>query len=385
MTTNAKKQIRVAVVSDIHLGHNRNPTSRIIENLNTCINNIKFLKTIDILFIAGDLFDKILPFPSNDARQADMWMMSLLSNCATLNVKLRVLEGTPSHDREQSARFLDNNEKLKNNNVKFADLKYVNDLEIEYMQDYDIHILYLPDEYGLNTQYAYSAAVLKLQELNIDKVDIAIMHGMFDYQLDASIPGPPRHNSTAWIEIVKSAIFIGHVHTFSTFNKIVAQGSFDRLAHAEEEPKGFVRAIIYENGEYTCEFIENKKALKFITLDITEPDLVDCITYIDGVVKELESFSYIRVRSSADHPIQANFNVIKNRHPFINWSIDTSDKKSTKISDVLAEKPPEYTPVKIDSLTIESIIKYRLEMKSINPEVITSAIAALNQIKANIK
>ena len=78
----------------------------------------------------------------------------------------------------------------------------------------------------------------------LTKVDYAVMHGQFDYQLPKHITGMPRHDSQKYLDIVKHYIFIGHIHTHSVYDRIIAQGSFDRLTHGQEEPKGYVVSIV---------------------------------------------------------------------------------------------------------------------------------------------
>lgn len=379
-----RQKIRMACVSDVHLGHPKNPTERIIANLNRHISNDSFLKTIDLLIIAGDLFDRLLAFASDEARAADMWISNLLRRCARNNVRLRVLRGTPSHDRNQSSRFVDNNDKLVKAKVKNADLRYVDVLEIEHFDDWDIDVLYLPDEWGATPEDALDQAQKLIESHGLERVDFAVMHGMFDYQLDVDIPSIPRHSSAAWLDLVKYLIFIGHVHVFSTFERIIAQGSFDRLAHNEEGPKGFVVAEVDPNGDYTSRFIENVGAMKFVTIDVDNPDLPECLLHIEARIANLPDFSYVRVRSAKEHPIQSNLALLKSKWVMLNWTLHVNVVKTEKISEVLAAPTPTYTPIKVDRHTLLPVMTERLARKNYPRPHIDECVDILSELRSVI-
>ena len=91
--------LRVGVASDIHLGHARNKAEFIIANLNHCFSNDAYFSTVDLVVLAGDVFDNGMPLSSEDVSHIDMWVAKLLRLCHKHKVMLRVLEGTPSHDR----------------------------------------------------------------------------------------------------------------------------------------------------------------------------------------------------------------------------------------------------------------------------------------------
>ena len=53
-------QLRVVVLSDIHLGHPNTPTVEIIKNLNLAFPDNVEANSIDLIFIAGDVFDRLM-------------------------------------------------------------------------------------------------------------------------------------------------------------------------------------------------------------------------------------------------------------------------------------------------------------------------------------
>lgn len=69
------------------------------------------------------------------------WLFQLVKFCSVNNIKLRLLEGTPSHDNRQGKIMP---KLLKDWNLNI-DFKYIQDIEIEYDLVNNIHILYVPD------------------------------------------------------------------------------------------------------------------------------------------------------------------------------------------------------------------------------------------------
>ena len=105
-----------------------------------------------------------------------------------------------------------------------------------------------------------------MKDLNIEQVDLAMMHGNFKYQLP--MPSIHMHTEEDYLSIVRYYICINHIHTASVYGRILAPGSFDRMAHGEEEDKGY-RIYSTENNKDT-EFVVLNSNEKFITLNEEE-------------------------------------------------------------------------------------------------------------------
>jgi UDP-2,3-diacylglucosamine pyrophosphatase LpxH len=120
------------VFSDLHLGHDRNPTLSIIENFRAFLkDHDKVLRDLDIIFIAGDIFDKLIKKNTSESMLIDNWFIELVLYCELRNIKIRILEGTQSHDYKQSANIANIIQQLKSN----VDFKYISTLHIEQMED----------------------------------------------------------------------------------------------------------------------------------------------------------------------------------------------------------------------------------------------------------
>lgn len=345
-----KKDIDYLVLSDIHLGHRKNSAAEIITNLKYVIGEHVKTNRLDLIFLAGDVFDSLLTLSTDDVTDIILWVDWLFNLCAKHDIKLRVLEGTPSHDWWQSKLFV-NVDKITKLNLDF---KYVKSLSIETIDDLGLSVLYVPDEWSPDTDDTYKQVLELLASNNLRQVDIAIMHGQFGYQLPAHIQKVPRHNEDNYMAIVRYYISIGHVHIYSVFKRIIAQGSFDRLSHNEEHDKGCVHLSIRVNGDMSYFFIPNFNAKTFKTISLHTIDLDASMKRIEKIVSKLRDGSYLRVRAKSDHPVMIGLDDIRKRYPNINFTkqviddvAETNDVAESFIDD------NGYTPITITRSNIE--------------------------------
>lgn len=349
--------LRIACISDIHLGNSKNRTSRIIANLRECFNNNPESTELDILFLAGDVFDQLLDLNSPDLNDIDFWISDLLHFCNKHDIVLRILEGTPSHDWNQSERFMTIAEIL---NLKNLDIQYITNVHVEYMKKFNINILYVPDEIQPTTEKTLALVKSSMDAKGISKVDFAVMHGQFEHQLPQHIKNIPRHNAQEYLNLVKHLIFIGHIHTHSILDRIVAQGSFDRLKHNEEEPKGFVKAFI-DNDKYEIFFIENKNARIYRTLVCDNVDLQKSLDFIREKTTVLPSDSCVRIRAESKHPIFTNMDALVRMYPSITWSKKIIDEEEKTSEEKYEKEEAEFNPITISKDNLLDLMKSRLE------------------------
>lgn len=358
--------INIACVSDIHLGHKRNTTAEIISNLMLAFRDDASFAFLDILFLAGDVFDGLLSLPNEDVPEIDIWIGQLLNLCKKHNVKLRVLEGTPSHDWCQSQRFITINEIAAIN----ADVKYVKELSIEYIDDLGLNVLYIPDEWESTTEKTFEQVQAALAAKGLTQVDLAIMHGQFEYQLPEHVKAQ-KHNSNDYLSIVSRLIFIGHVHVHTRHQRIVAQGSFDRLSHGEEGPKGHVRARLKDNGECDVVFVENTGAKQFITVSCLGLELEATIKKVSKVAATLKPGTYIRVEADHTNHIFQNMEVLVTSFPLLVWSKKPIEPETqeTAIEDIGSI----YVPITLTKDNLSGLLMERLLAKELAPAILSSA------------
>lgn len=369
------KNFEFAVISDIHLGSKRNTSEEIIANLDREFKDDSEFAKLDLIVLAGDVFDSLLN--SVDVLVIDVWIARFLSLCKKHDVSVRVLKGTPSHDWEQSCRFVYINEKVSNIG---ADLIYINDLSIWYEEKFDMNFLFVPDEWSATTEQTLSQVRDLLKNKGLEKVDYAWMHGNFDYQIPEHIK-IQKHDSKAYLEIVKHLIFIGHIHTYSNYDRIYAQGSFDRMGHGEEEPKGYLRVTRYPDGHHEVRFIENKGAKKFVTLNYTGLDVETIISKAKEDTADLPQGSYVRIQAEYQNPIFTNMDVLVRAVPHCSWSKlpkDNDDKESLEVTS--SDDDDTYIPIEIHRGNIRELLIDRLKTLPVESIVHDRAIEYLDEI-----
>lgn len=367
-----KNKIKYLVLSDIHLGHNINKTEYIIANLQSYFNtNYKEFSKLDMICLAGDVFDKLLVSSGIDFLLATEWLTELIIFCKQHNIVLRILEGTPSHDRAQSKVITSIINKL---GIEL-DYKYIDTLYIEHHDILGIDILYIPDEYKHKAEDTYKEVKELLLERKIKQVDIAFIHGQFHYQLPM-VKLDSSHNMEDYLNIVKYYISVGHIHTPSVYERIIAQGSFDRLAHNEEEEKGGVVITISNNGEMSFKFVYNKNAMVFKTYHFENETLEEITSILDKDIKGMKDKSNIRIISNSEDFISKTIQEIRNRYPTVNIKIEKAkqkeDNKFNIIEDDIKLETFHITKDNILELITNELPKFNLnekELMELNKEV----------------
>lgn len=313
--------MKYIVTSDIHLGHKKTPTQHIIQSFKTHILN-DHNRDIDVLFIAGDLFDHLLYLNTKEAQQCVAFFHYLLDYCCMHEITLIILEGTPFHDWYQSNMV----PKINEVRERKATVFYHRTLDIQYLPQFQKHILYIPDEWCKSQEDLEQQINAKLQEHGITKVDIAILHGQFRYQLQGRPSSVFCYDEAYFLSLVRERIHIGHYHTYSEFDRIIANGSLERLAHGEEQPKGYLKVC----GP-TASFIENPDAMSYVTIHITPKHT---ITQLDRQVKSLRKNSHVRLHVAQDHPFNVIFAELKVR--YVDYHLTKKLHKDASESDCVA-------------------------------------------------
>jgi len=262
--------VRYLLLSDVHMGNPRiNPK---------CL-HAKFrkhlyprLKDIDILVIAGDFWDTLLHMSSESSLEAVIIIQELAEMAYAQDFMIRVVRGTYVHDRNQNQFF----QTTEDGRIKVFDT-----IDIEYIERYQQHILYMPDDLPGDHM---ELALQKMKDLQLERVDVIVHHGYFDHLLPPGIPMLPQHTLTEKAvnkQFHPTVVMNGHVHKPGIYKNIISCGSFERFAHGEEEAKGFFLVTIdTKTRETKFEFIENTDATLCLTADLRDYDSVE-----DALVK----------------------------------------------------------------------------------------------------
>lgn len=335
-------EIRVAVISDVHLYHSRVKTVKIIGEIDREFPDER-LETLTHIVISGDLFERRLPFDSDDGFKITRWMGRFARKLKKYGVTLLILEGTPSHDHRQSQWFVLLNELAHIG----ADIRYYDSLTIDTLYEGGPTVLYVPDELNHDANKTWKQVNELMRLKGLTKVDFAVMHGMFTFQ--EPIRTVVSHTEERYEDIVNHRILIGHHHTPVACGKIRVPGSFERLRHNEEEDKGHFQFSLLD-GEIVDEtFIINDAATLFTTLDVVGRTFVEVL----DTLKSCDLFpagSFVRLKLSRRDAAYVSFRQLKDDFPHLNLThktVDTDDHVSE--GDDLIERPT-VTAIRPDTL-----------------------------------
>lgn len=345
-------------LGDVHLGHRLTPASHIIKNLQRLITD-DLLKTLDMVIITGDLFDRQLNNGDDDVNAINRWITILLYKCAAYDVHLYIVEGTPSHDRKQSQFFI---EQKVNANIP-VELHYAKELEILYNERFDAHFLFVPDKWHPSTSVTLGQVKAKMKEMGITQVDFAVMHGAFSYQLP-SIVEEPTHDEQEYLALVKHQILIGHVHNMTVNERIYAAGSFDRICHADEIPKGMFHFEVRKDDTFTATFIENRGAKKYVTWEVHGLDTKELNFQIKERIKDLPRGSSIRLRCDPGDVANGDIDSYRREYQAFDWQITVEKataKKNTVMESMRNFDMSEFVPITKDNIL--ELLLYELEIQ----------------------
>jgi len=319
-------QFNVLVLSDIHLGHPTNAAVDIIANLDKfMIGYNKYIKHVNMIILAGDVYDRLLTNGGSTNKAIIRWLD--WKQCSTLDVVLKDL------------------------NIDI-DFKYIDSVYIEHLVDEDIDILYVPDEVNHKASTTLKEVKNLMNEKNLDTVHLAVMHGQFPFQLP-NIKLESSHDENAYSELVSGYIVIGHIHKHNYSGKIIAQGSFDRLVHGEEEDKGGVIITLNKYGDSSWIFLKNKYAKIYNTYDYTNENAEVVKERLDEDLKGLRPGSMVRLLVAKNSGLIKHKKEISELYPNLTIKIETKNEND-KYTDIA--KPIKFEMLDSFSITKDNIV-----------------------------
>lgn len=361
--------VRIAWVSDVHLGHHRVPAKKILAYLRSLFTRETIGKYRAIVF-SGDLLDRRLAHDSDDVVDIAFFLTDLSELAYEFKVSLVFLKGTPSHDQNQVRWTVVYNKIM---GMK-ADVRYYDQITVDDLYPGGPKALFIPDEMNHNAADTFLEAKEVMGLAGVDKVEIAVMHGMFHYQ--EPIRTVVSHDEEKYNTIVKHLIVIGHHHTHSKSGIVRVPGSVERLRHNEEEDKGHFETVYSPTmGVLEETFIVNEKAEIFKTIDMEGWGLDLVKSHLDGL-NHLPDGSRIRLMVSRHDEAYSSISGIKNRYP--QFRIDTKvaelAKTSKSTEDLISR--PVMTTIRPD--TIKGMVLPRI--KNVSSETMKIIETILDEI-----
>ena len=370
------KRRDVLSLSDIHLGNRNTPAEFIIENLETFFGNFNLVNNFDdlkVIFIAGDLWDDALQFASEVLPGFFRFWYKFTHWCERKGISVIVLEGTPKHDRLQGETIAAYTTII----CPGLNFRYVKQLSIEYLPELETHVLFVPDECRPTAERCYQDILELMQEKQISKVGIAVMHGMFKFQLGTIPMNAKVHDEDLYLNLVEHFIVIGHIHVRSQYERIFAQGSFDRIAHGEPNAKG---GWYFKEGkphDWQPFFLENKNAKQYVSVEV-KGSLSDALKKVSKEIDHLPHGSYVRIIAPPGHDILQAFDELRLAYPYFQFSKKVL-KEEQKKEETVIEEPPQTVSLNRQTLT-EAVFNVVTSNNELSPEQSKKLFELLEEI-----
>jgi hypothetical protein len=258
-----KHFVRHINISDIHISIYKEPIDYVEELMDIIYYIDKIKDNLDILTIAGDLFDRVYP-ANHKAIQIAVEFIKILYNRAKIyDFKIFIVKGTQSHDSTQLDIFAP----LEDNTNLFI-IKDVTFYEYE-----GLLFRFIPEYYCNDYEELKEKALTTM-------ADVTIYHGSIESAMPYAKAYKAETHKSAQILKDKDIIettglytVCGHIHNrIVVADNIWYTGSYSSKSFTDAgQKKGFDDITIdLENGTYDCKFIENKKCRKYTIIDGTE-------------------------------------------------------------------------------------------------------------------
>lgn len=350
---------RVLFFSDVHLLHKGTPTSVIIFNLMLLIEYV--VKTeLDAIYILGDLFDERDTLENADLISAIGFLNDLLELCKKKNIALRVLEGTPKHDRKQSKVVVELNKKFN------IDLKYFDDITVFKDEKINKVVGLVPDEYRDDASETTRLFKNLMKSSGYNKLDIAGMHGLFKFQIP-HVESKANFDERVWERMVKLGICIGHDHKVKQRGIIRILGSTDCLNHGEVGKKGVTVVDFYDDYAEGW-FVLNPHPCMYLTVEGDNKTDEEIIRGVEVAAKKIKDAPHskhgrLRVTYPHDSDIRVTLRSLSERYGIdIKPQRLVNKDRIVKINQALMEKVDE--GIHLDKETISRILLERIESQS---------------------
>lgn len=244
--------------------------------------------------VDGDLYEALVSLNGKVFKHIYRFEAAFLRMCAERNLIVRFMRGTFEHDHDQMQHL----EEIQKSHQFTNDFRYIDKIELEYIEALDLRILYLPD----NLPYASSDAILevvqeKMIERGWDYVDYASIHGFFTFTCpEVAARSQKIIYRPDQFTFVRKFCHVGHVHKHAAQDNVISNGNLDRLCFGEEDTKGAV--LVVDKGETaTATFIENPYTSPYTTLSFEEDESTEDITgSITAFLNKLKTTRLIHIR-----------------------------------------------------------------------------------------
>ncbi len=285
--------IKIAVIGDLHFGIAA--TDREVQELRMFLD---FIRThdLDIIQFNGDYYDHKLSLGEPAAIAGMKFFNDVLSIAAEKKIKIRMIEGTQSHDRFQPRIFDEFIPKDKDGKPEI-DYRFFETVGTEEIDG--LSVLYVPEEYPMNIDEYYAP-------YKSGKYDLMFVHGTWDFiNFGKSIDNNRNDMHTApvfkydeWKSALEHGFCVsGHIHGRHGFKdkggtKIVYPGSFTAWSFDQISERGFIYIDFDpETKRFEYEFVNNDASPKYANLEVADLGLDLNSASIEDIKSKIEEQS----------------------------------------------------------------------------------------------
>ena len=251
-------------ISDLHIGSQREPSEYSRELIDIIDYIDKVRDELNVLTLAGDLFDRVFPANHKAVKMVIDFVQALRIRAEAYKFIIFIVKGTESHDSSQ----LDILKGMEEEGVLYI-IKDVSFYEIG-----GLLFRFIPEYYSKSYDELYQKAFTS-------KADVTVYHGAIEgaaFYLKNDLTSQEVNQAQIirindLVETTGLYTVCGHIHNRVNLRKnIWYTGSYTSHSFSDAgSEKGFddIR-IDLETGDYSCKFVRNRKATNYMILDATD-------------------------------------------------------------------------------------------------------------------
>jgi hypothetical protein len=177
------------------------------------------------------------------------------------------------------------------------------------------------------------------------------------------------HNEEDYIKITNYTINCGHVHIHSQFEKILVPGSFDRLNHADEDIKKGGLLVTLKGDTFSYKFLENKHAMVFKTIEVNNQSMDELLRELEKISKSNTKAHVRLLNKNEKNNLILYVNELNDKYPNLKITVTNKDTDTQYKDELVKLKKYDRRTAKLDSNTIEHLIKDKLNKMDIEDEL----------------
>lgn len=240
---------------------------------------------IQIININGDYFDRKLSLTETGTLCAFRFFSELCEVCRRKGIKLRLIEGTMSHDMLQGTV-------LEKAVPEGLDFRFVQTLSEEDICG--LHVLYMPEEYPMDAKAFYGPFMEKEYDIihGHGTWDFLAYKGMIDKGNRTDIHSAPVFMYEDWKKALSHGFAsFGHIHSRHVMqDKVFYAGSFSSWDFKDISARGFTYyEFDTETKEHKVQFIDNAMCPRFSEFEVAKAGCGSDLQHVGQIIAAIDA------------------------------------------------------------------------------------------------